>query len=299
VIRPLDDMRRRVELARLDSDVTHFYDLIALGELVIKLVAVGTAARIDDESARRRHVVALAAADGLGQWSATVGELTSKASVAGAWAASAHAALIEASWLMDAVVLDLPAKPSVASWAAQFVALRNRTRGHGAPPAARCRAGSAPLERSIGHLVDGLPLFGKPWVAAEGSVYIDSGQRRLVPLVLGARDLSDLWIANGGYDKATGEYQLLSYLTDTRRTARIVDPHPLRRAIEALLRDERVAQRLDAGGLSLSELGHHLKAADQHPNSGNFTTAVTAALEGTPYQVAPGRAGQRRVVRRA
>ena len=38
-LRPLEDMQRRLDGARQDSDVALFYDLLGYGELLTKLIA--------------------------------------------------------------------------------------------------------------------------------------------------------------------------------------------------------------------------------------------------------------------
>ena len=67
---PLARMTERVERARLESDTAYFYDLVAYGEMVTKLVTAAMVATlpIEREGHRYRLEYGLVRADGLGDW---------------------------------------------------------------------------------------------------------------------------------------------------------------------------------------------------------------------------------------
>jgi len=52
---PLDMMKDRVEAAKQDSDIAFFYDLLYLGEMMLKIVVSGTIASLVDDRDRHRH----------------------------------------------------------------------------------------------------------------------------------------------------------------------------------------------------------------------------------------------------
>ena len=67
---PLVRMLERVDRARDDSDTALFYDLLSLGELVVKLATAGMVAAVQEERERHRYRLEydLVRADGLGDW---------------------------------------------------------------------------------------------------------------------------------------------------------------------------------------------------------------------------------------
>lgn len=68
---PIGRMWQRVETARDDSDVALFYDLMKLGELVVKTGTAGLIAAVEDDRERHRYRLlhGLVRANGLGEWS--------------------------------------------------------------------------------------------------------------------------------------------------------------------------------------------------------------------------------------
>ncbi len=54
-LRPLEDMQRRLDGARHDSDVALFYDLLGYGELLTKLVVLALVAAIEDDDRQQRY----------------------------------------------------------------------------------------------------------------------------------------------------------------------------------------------------------------------------------------------------
>lgn len=128
-------MLERVNLARDDSDTALFFDLMYLGELVLKTVVAGLVAAVDDDRHRYRQLYRLVRADGLGEWSQSLDEvLTGPASQdlvpeardaqrelnqnlpTGSWQYEAVAALHRCLKTVDPTCEDLPTKVNGRRW---------------------------------------------------------------------------------------------------------------------------------------------------------------------------------------
>ena len=167
---------------------------------------------------------------------------------ADAWQHDATVLLDKALRAFDAGRERLPHKLSLLRWFALFVELRNKTRGHGAAKASGCSEACPHLERSIALLVDNLPLFMRPWAYlhrnlsgkyrvtilggdpepflhlkstttesfADGAYVFADGMHR-VDLLHTNVDALDFYLPNGFFNDR--KFELLSYITDDRRTA--------------------------------------------------------------------------------
>lgn len=182
--KPLDRMWERVNIARTDSDATLFNELLLLGEMVTKLAAAGFVAAIADDPDRHRYrqIHRLVRANGLGDWSQVIDDVLS--------GTAAHLLLAEArseqrelsqsvgpgSWQYDAIwplhnclkaivpdTEDLPTRVRGRRWFSTFVALRNKTRGHGAIRSGYYSKLCPDLEDSIQKLAVNFGLFRRPW----------------------------------------------------------------------------------------------------------------------------------------
>lgn len=71
MLKPISRMKERVEVARDESDVVLFYDLMKLGELIVKTVTAGCIAAVQDDRERHRYRLlhGLVRANGVGDWS--------------------------------------------------------------------------------------------------------------------------------------------------------------------------------------------------------------------------------------
>lgn len=170
---PVARMLERVENSKFDSDATYYGNLLLLGEMVTKLVALSLVACVDREKDDALTAYAknheLIRADGIGVWSRVIQDLTTApiyrllepsarpfhssltqrfGRESDAWQRVAVDKLMEASECFPSLATD-PAlgKSSVAQWFSAFAALRNKTRGHGADLIA-WQAEAAPLLRS-------------------------------------------------------------------------------------------------------------------------------------------------------
>jgi hypothetical protein len=77
MLKPLDQIWQRVEVAKQDSDSELLNDLLLGGELVMKLATVGLLAGIPDDREKHRYRLAskLVRADGLGDWAAALDDM--------------------------------------------------------------------------------------------------------------------------------------------------------------------------------------------------------------------------------
>ena len=262
---PLVRMAERVERARLESDTAYFYDLVAYGEMVTKLVTAGMVATLPAESEGHRYRLeyGLVRADGIGEWvealdDALLGpasqylpevarvEQTALTKMWGtdedAWQYHAVALLDQACRTLDPSI-KTGRKVQLRGWFHRFAWLRNKTRGHGAPTSAKCGDMAPALAAAIDEVVANLPLFTRSWavirrnlsgkyrVAAlagyrdefnhltrhdqyqyPDGVYVALDGLNRVALVSTDVDLSDFFVANGGF--ANDHHELISYVTD-------------------------------------------------------------------------------------
>ena len=139
-----------------------------------------------------------------------------------------------------------PGKRALNRWFDSFVWLRNRTRAHGAPTGQKCAKVAAHLCDSVSLFMANYRTFQRPTAylhrnlngryrvtpiagpvdefsspknepdhAHADGVYIFFDEPRAVRLVSSDPDLSDLFVANGGFTER--DHEFLSYLTDSRK----------------------------------------------------------------------------------
>lgn len=267
VLIPLSQMIDRLDVSREESDVAYFYDLLHAGEMLTKIATVGLIACLEDDRERHRYRLefTIVHANSLGVWSSVLDDaLTGPASqylvdeaqsiqrelgqsfrvAGGEWQMEAVIQLHQALAVVDKHAKSLPQKVSARRWFADFVQLRNRTRGHGATTLASCSSACAPLRSAIDILLNNLSLFRLPWahlhrnlsgkyrVTSLGTgiapfepmksskdytfpsgVYLWADGPRKVSLLSTDDDVRDFYLPNGGFNEKT--YELLSYATDT------------------------------------------------------------------------------------
>ena len=182
--KPLDKMWERVEVAREDSDTSLFLYLLYLGEMLTKIVTAGLVAAIADDRDRHRYrqLHRLVRADGVGEWSQVIDdiltgttskhlfvsareeqrELTQKCG-AKTWQYEAVSLLDQCLKVVDSTSEDTPTKVSGRRWFSTFAVLRNKTRGHGAPPSSVCSQVCPNLEKTIRIVLENHHLFQRSW----------------------------------------------------------------------------------------------------------------------------------------
>jgi NB-ARC domain len=267
-ILPIELMWNRVEKTR-ESSALDFEELLYLGETIFKTYVVGIVAAVDDDPDRLRYKLAyrLVRGNSLGDWDDVLSELSTgtPAQHLRPAAVEAHRELTarhgEGSWLHEAVTClhsclrrflpdteALPSKFDGRKWFSQFVYLRNKTRGHGAPTEEQKLAGSLDLERSLRLMAENCKVFHREWVFlkrnlslkynviplgvstkafdelksdksrslsfADG-VYIDFGQPVRVELIDSTAELVEFFYPNGHFRSKKMEW--LSYVSGTRK----------------------------------------------------------------------------------
>ena len=183
MLKPILKMRDRVDVARDDSDVVLFYDLMKLGELIVKTVTAGLIAAMPDDRERYRYrlVHGLVRANGVGDWSRSVeaatkpplverltpaareerNQLTQK-SKAGSWQHEALSLLDECFAHLS--VAKPPGQATGLQWLRNFATLRNKTPvGHGAQLSTALSRACPNLENSIDLFTENFHLFQRPW----------------------------------------------------------------------------------------------------------------------------------------
>lgn len=166
---------------------------------------------------------------------------------AGDWRAESLAFMNAAAQIADG---RPPAyrRAQLRQWAHTFARLRNAEKAHGAPGAEACARLAAPLEDSLRSLVSGAAVFQWPWavikrnlsgkyrvaplggdqrafqelrdrsdIALDGGIYVHVGGPRHVRLAHSDVDISDFFVANGGFTDKT--YEMLSYITGAKHHA--------------------------------------------------------------------------------
>ncbi|MCB9436897.1 MAG: hypothetical protein H6673_07875 [Anaerolineales bacterium] len=182
--KPLDRMWERVETAKDHSDTDLFLSLMYLGEMTLKLTAVGLVAAINDgkERHRYRQHYQLVRASGIGDWSKVIDEVLTGASSqhlstyaykeqnelisvnkAGTWQYNAVNLITECLSAIDLQTEAASKKVSARQWFQLFTNLRNKTRAHGAIPSRKYSEINNNLEESMLAIIQNFSLFQRPW----------------------------------------------------------------------------------------------------------------------------------------
>jgi tetratricopeptide (TPR) repeat protein len=263
-------MRKRAERARIDSDSALFLELTYLGEFVIKMLTLELLAAIEDDRTQTRYALEfrLVRADSLGDWAKVLDELlvgtgSQHLLPAGrvshralnqqfgpgdqAWQRRAYDLLARANLIVDDEAdVQMTRRQSVRTWVQQFVWMRNKTKGHGAPQLATLSQLCGPLQESLDLIIEFAPAFGRTWAtlmrtmsgryrancfggdrdefqgldAADqnipNGVYVYLDQPRRVGLLYADLDLGDYFLPNGAY--RGGKFDVISYITAARRS---------------------------------------------------------------------------------
>lgn len=192
MLKPIDKMRYRVEVARDESDVVLFYDLMKLGELVVKTATAGLIAAVQEDRERHRYGLlhSLVRANGVGDWSRAVEEATkspltpaareeqnqlTQPSKMGSWQHEALSLLDECFAHLS--VSKPQNKNKGVQWLHNFATLRNKTPvGHGAQLGTALSRACPSLEKSINLFIENFRLFQRPWAYVSRS---QSGKYRV------------------------------------------------------------------------------------------------------------------------
>ena len=183
---PIKLMVDRIKKAKEESDTTYFYDLMLMGELVTKIIVSALVGGVIDDKNRNRYrqLHRLVRADGLGEWSTVLDEITSgvssqylQNSISQFEQKELQSKCKKDSWQFDSVKnlvdvfpslglleIPLPERVQARQWFSFFAQLRNGTKGHGAMQPDECSTACIGLERSLSLLLDNFYLFKREWV---------------------------------------------------------------------------------------------------------------------------------------
>lgn len=259
----LDTLKARIAHDQGEGDIAYFHALLLQLEYITKLVTAGVVACLEEESDRHRYSFehTLVRANSLGEWVDTLNAaLTGPAAQYFLPAASRiprnlTERVAEGDSRYDAVRLlanvaqrfgldeQVGAKAALRQFFQLGSALRNRTRGHGAPTSADCSCVCPLLARAIEFVIDQIELFRVPWaylhrnlsgkyrvcqllgdclpfeylkrtrdVTLPNGVFLYLDCPIYVPLVFSDSDLRDVFLPNGNFKSTT--FEVLSYVTN-------------------------------------------------------------------------------------
>lgn len=184
MLTPITRMYERYQVEKDDSDVSAFYGLMFMGELITKLTVCSLLSGITDDRDRNRYGMLrdLVRADGIGEWANTMDQALTGPSAQfikeefkdfqrellqrispGGWQFESLALLHETLEALQIEVEKLPPNAPLRQWFKWFALLRNKTRGHGATLAFECSRAVPLLERSIQIIVENLSIFKWEW----------------------------------------------------------------------------------------------------------------------------------------
>ena len=268
----LDRAKERIEVGLDTSDEAAHNGLMYYGELLLKMLTLGLLTAVVDGKKRTQYGIKykLVRSSGVGDWNSSLYEIT-KGPASSSFIENARDARDEihinykyGNWqyeaaqrMNNAVRLFVPeiekigSKTNIHKLFNDFVVLRNKTRGHGAPPYNLYSESFKDLEESLlivsnnasifkdfewAHLKQNLsgkyrvskitastPFFDtlKKTQATsdrkyEDGVYMQIDRPRKVDLLYTDPDLSDFYVANGSCNAKT--FEVISYITgNTKR----------------------------------------------------------------------------------
>ena len=274
--KPFQLMRERIAVDKEESGAYAFTTLLNYGELVLKLTTLGLVATVDDDPGRHRksQLSELIRADSLGGWADALTQVLTgttaqylrpsaypiqnqliQKSKNGSWQFLAVQLLEQ----VRAQVLDCELSPrqntQLRDWFNMLVEIRNKTKGHGAPPVPVLTGAFPDLEKSINLVIENLDLFQLPWgrlyqnlsgkyrvnqlnrdceefqnlrknsgYSYNGGIYFVLDEKLMkVDLFRSNDHLSDFFVANGGFNGT--EYEQISLITGERNWDSATDYH--------------------------------------------------------------------------
>ena len=216
--RAIEQVIRRAEDAKSDSDFTFFFSQLLAAEALAKTIVAGIIASIADDKERNRYRLehALVRADGLGVWGQALEDAVSgvasqhllveatkeraeltKPCKAGEWQHDAVTSLKEALDHLRIDAENVPIKSDMKRWFRLFATLRNKTRAHGATQPSLTGTAGEHIKKSIAFIYNNFALFDRAWSYLHQNL---SGKYRVSAITEG----------NGEFDylKSSNEHQL-------------------------------------------------------------------------------------------
>ncbi len=222
---PIEQMWRRVDRSREDSDSLAFEELMLAGELLLKLTVVGLLGAVADSPKRHRYrqLHAVVRSDGIGDWVQVLDEiLTGPTSQFLREAAEEEQLALtrrcdEGTWQHDVVTRintclrrvnasadPVPKKVAARRWFLEFVELRNKTRGHGAILSGAKAELAVELSAAFTQYSVSFPLFKRQWAHLHRNY---SGKYRVTYLhQTASRDLFEPLKTSDEFDLENGVY---------------------------------------------------------------------------------------------
>lgn len=219
----IEQIIKRTESAKSDSDFTYFFSLLLACEAVAKTIILGMISAIVDEKDRNRYRLEhqLVRSDGLGDWGRVLEDaITGPASQfllaearqeqmeltqlckSGSWQYEATASMKAALDQLQIDAEDLPVKSDMKRWFRLFTTLRNKTRAHGATPPEKSSKAAAHIANSLDLVYGNFQIFRRPWAHLYRNL---SGKYRVSAITENIADFSyltksqDAQLSNGIY----------------------------------------------------------------------------------------------------
>ena len=196
----IEQLLKRSEKAKEDSDFYYFNSLLYTGEALVKTITFGMLSAIMDDKDRHRYRLEyeLVRKNSPGDCSTALEDiLTGPASqhllhearkeqteltkIIGVetWQYKSILQLNKALQSLSIQSESLPVKSDLKRWFRLFAELRNKTRGHGATQSSVAGQVAVPLAQSINIIYDNFSLFKRPWVYLYRNL---SGKYRVSPI---------------------------------------------------------------------------------------------------------------------
>ncbi|WP_162925891.1 NB-ARC domain-containing protein [Isoalcanivorax indicus] len=258
-----EKIRSRVAFDMDEGDIAYYYALLFEIEYITKIVVSGVMSCLGDDADRNRYSLeyALVRANGIGEWVGVLQSTLTGPSAQFFRPQTLHVTrdlterVQEGDWRFSVVKristiaerLGLPAKignkVALRQFFEFFVAVRNRTRGHGAITTETCNEICPILNEVIILLWDNCEIFKCDWVhlyqnltgkyrvspmmgeglqfehlkrskdiLLPGGVYIYIDGFHCVPLVFSGPGVEDIFLPNGNFK--SDEFEVLSLITD-------------------------------------------------------------------------------------
>ena len=196
----IEQLLKRSEKAKEDSDFYYFNSLLYTGEALVKTITFGMLSAIMDDKDRHRYRLEyeLVRKNSPGDCSKALEDILtgpasqhlyqearieqvelSKINGAETWQYKSIQKLNKALQSLSIQPEPLPVKSDLKRWFRLFAELRNKTRGHGATQSSIAGVVATPLAQSINIIYDNFYLFKRPWVYLYRNL---SGKYRVSPI---------------------------------------------------------------------------------------------------------------------
>ena len=219
----IEQVFKRAEHAKSDSDFTYFFAQLLSAEALAKSMVLGVVASVSDDKDRNRYRLEhqLVRSDGLGDWGRVIEDaLTGLASQfllteareeqaellhpskEGDWQYESIKALKAALQYLNIESEELPVKSDMKRWFRLFATLRNKTRAHGATQPEKASIAAELISQSTQLIYANFRLFKRSWAHLHRNL---NGKYRVSAITEDAlefgflKGIQDLQFANGIY----------------------------------------------------------------------------------------------------